>query len=90
MIRFVMINSKHRNFKFVEYTNDLMEKVKNDLNASDFEFYSNKDRTRKATMVINEKEYFIQFTYIMTHGTFQLKIDISMVGKNDLIQTCMI
>ncbi|MED1785738.1 hypothetical protein P4V43_28390 [Brevibacillus fortis] len=84
MIRFVMINSRHRSFNFVEYTNTIIGKVENDLNATEVEFYSNKDRTRKANIVINKKEYLIQFTYIITHGTFQLKIDISMVGKNEL------
>jgi hypothetical protein len=77
MIRFVMINPTLESFNFKAYTNELMEKVERDLDAKDVEFYSNKERIRKCSLVLNNKQYFVYFTYIITHGTFQLKIDIS-------------
>ncbi|AST93210.1 hypothetical protein BC6307_19055 [Sutcliffiella cohnii] len=77
MIRFVMINSKQESFDFKEYTTELMEKVEIELAAKDLEFYTNKDRMRKCTLVLKDKQYFVQFTFIMTHGTSQLKADIS-------------
>jgi hypothetical protein len=77
MIRFVMINFKRESFDFKVYTTELMEKVEKALTAKDVEFYSNKDRMRKCTLVLKDKQYFVQFTFIMTHGTSQLKVDIS-------------
>ncbi|TYS60709.1 hypothetical protein FZD47_21105 [Bacillus infantis] len=77
MIRFVMINNKNENFKFKEYTTELMDKVVSELSAKDVEFYSNKQRTRKCSLILKEKQYLVQFTFIMTHGTSQLKVDIS-------------
>lgn len=82
MIRFVMINTKLKNFHFEEYTNELMKKVENELEAKDVEFYSNKERTRKCSLLLKGKQYFVYFTFIITHGTFQLKVDISMEGKS--------
>lgn len=82
MIRFVMIGLKQNSFNFTEYTNELMERVKSELKAIDYEFYSNKERIRKANINIKEKEFLVQFTYIVTHETMQLKIDISMVEKD--------
>ncbi|MEY8757929.1 hypothetical protein AB9M93_26160 [Peribacillus frigoritolerans] len=82
MIRFVMINTKRKSFDFEEYTTTLMEKVKQDLSAKDVEFYSNKDRMRKCSLVLKDKQYFVQFTFIMTHGTSQLKVDISREAES--------
>ncbi|MBT2647211.1 hypothetical protein J7E52_10830 [Bacillus sp. ISL-34] len=77
MIRFVMINIKQNSFDFKEYTTELMEKVETGLAAKDLEFYANKDRMRKCSLVLMDKQYVVQFTFIMTHGTSQLKVDIS-------------
>ncbi|WP_432653202.1 hypothetical protein [Salibacterium salarium] len=58
-----------------------MSEVKENLNAKDLEFYSNKEQTRKCSIVISDKTYFVYFTFVITHDTFQLKIDISMENK---------
>lgn len=77
-----MINTKRNSLNFKEYTDDLMDKVKTDLGATDLEFYSNKEKTRKSSIVIKNKVYLIQFTFLITPGTLQLKIDISMEQKD--------
>ena len=82
MIRFVMINIQRESFNFKEYTTELMEKVEKGLAAKDVEFYSNKDRMRKCSLVLKAKQYFVQFTFIMTHGTSQLKVDISREAES--------
>lgn len=76
MIRFVMINYNQRHWALEDYTDTLMDTIKNELKATELEFYSNKDRIRKASLILNEKEYFISFTSIITSDTSQLKIDI--------------
>ncbi|MGG0569092.1 hypothetical protein ABE033_10360 [Priestia megaterium] len=81
MVRFVMINTLLESFEFEEYTNDLMHTVENTLGAKDIEFYSNKEQTRKCSLMLNDKEYFVYFTCVITHGTFQLKIDIKVSEK---------
>lgn len=57
MIRFVMINIKRKSFDFKAYTTDLMEYVEKGLAAKDVEFYSNKDRMRKCSLVLKDKQY---------------------------------
>jgi hypothetical protein len=85
MIRFVMINFKGKSIDFKVYTSELMEKVEKGLTAKDVEFYSNKDRMRKCSLILKGKQYFVQFTFIMTHGTSQLKVDVSreLESKDD-------
>ena len=76
-----MINPIIQSFNFEGYTNDLMSKVRNYLVANDLEFYSNKEQTRKCSIVLNHKTYFVYFTFVITVDTSQLKIDISMENK---------
>lgn len=45
-----------------------MEKLEKELATKDVEFYSNNDRMRKCASVLKNKQYFVQFIFIMTHG----------------------
>ncbi|WP_159433114.1 hypothetical protein [Bacillus massilinigeriensis] len=50
-------------------TRGVNEKVEKELAAKDVEFYSNKDRMRNCSLVLKNKQYFVQFTFIKAHGT---------------------
>lgn len=83
MIKFVMINKKNsRNFEFHSYTEQIMEKVKSDLNSNSLEFYSNKETIRKCTFEYKQTDFFVTFTVAATHETVQLKVDV-ILPSND-------
>ncbi|MGI8372632.1 hypothetical protein ACR0S5_26395 [Priestia megaterium] len=77
MIRFVMIDIKLNTFDFEKYTDELMINVKTDLNSTDLSFYLTEESRRRCYLNLANREYFIDFIVIATHGHFQLKVDIS-------------
>ncbi|WP_338707088.1 hypothetical protein [Paenibacillus amylolyticus] len=83
MIKFVMINKKDSsNFDFYSYTEQIMEKVKLDLNSNSLEFYSNKEAIRKATFEYKQTDFFVNFTVLATYETIQLKVDVILPSKD--------
>ncbi|MDZ4422663.1 hypothetical protein [Bacillus cereus] len=76
MIRFVMIDIKLNKFDFNEYTDELMHKVKQNLNSTKLSFYETEDTKRSCYLILSTKEYFIDFIFVPADGSFQLKIDI--------------
>lgn len=82
MIKFVMINKKNSNFNFYAYTDEIMRKLKNELGSNSLEFYSNKDTSRKANFEYKHLEYLVNFTFVATYETVQLKVDISLPSKD--------
>ncbi|WP_329365265.1 hypothetical protein VSY18_05025 [Bacillus albus] len=81
MIRFVMIDNKLDSFNFEQYTDELMNKVKQSLNLTNLSFYHVEESKRSCFLNLANKEYFIDFIFIAPLGPDQLKIDIRAKEK---------
>lgn len=76
-----MIDIKLNNFNLEKYTDELMEKVKMELNSETLSFYQTQESKRSCFLILDKKEYFIDFIFIATHENFQLKVDIRAKEK---------
>ncbi|MFE4243876.1 hypothetical protein [Peribacillus butanolivorans] len=83
-ISFVMINSKS-GLDFENYTETLIADIKKVYSCDKADFYTTNEQIRKCILNINDKDYFLDFTHLVTNDTLQLKIDLSpRVEINDL------
>jgi hypothetical protein len=77
MISFVMINSKITDLDFKQYTDNLLLKIKSDLNYDEAAVYDdNEDQIRRCKLRIKEQVYFLSFTHIENRKFSQLIIQI--------------
>ncbi|WP_368895555.1 hypothetical protein [Priestia megaterium] len=76
-----MIDIKLDNFNLEKYTDELMEKVKIELNSETLSFYQTEESKRSCFLILDKKEYFIDFIFMATHENFQLKVDIRAKEK---------
>lgn len=71
-----MIDNRIHSFNFEIYTDELMNNVRKELNSTNLSFYRTEESERSCYIILANKEYFIDFTFIATPGRFQLKVDI--------------
>lgn len=78
-----MIDIKLGTFDFKKYTDELMNSVKTELNSKKLAFYHTEESKRSCFIILDKKEYFIDFIFIATHENSQLKIDIRAKEKEN-------
>ncbi|WP_234784289.1 hypothetical protein, partial [Bacillus mycoides] len=84
LIRFIMIENKLNEFDFKKYTNELMNKVEQNLNLTHLSFYRTEESKRSCSLTLADKDYFIDFIIFNTpFGYDQLKVDISPKEKEN-------
>lgn len=77
LIRFIMLDNKQYEFNLNDYTDELMNKVEQNLNLKNVSFNNIEESKRNCSLILVDKEYFIDFISIFNPlGPNQLKVDI--------------